>query len=192
MPSPGLDQRLLELRLKMNKAKQLNNQAVLAEKKRIEDPKVNEKFISGPAADQMVGDWRLHETAALVARRGLKQNEIDDASYRAQERRNREMGFYPDSYSSQKHVIGEAGFYQVLGPVVGHKPTEEAKSRLVESLKKDQVKRGEYSRKRLRDDDAADVGWINDKNKSYTRKLDKAYGNFTADIKSSLERGTNI
>jgi pre-mRNA-splicing factor SYF2 len=158
--------RFLQLRLKMNKAKQLNNQAVLAEKQRLEDAK-----------KKYEGHDEAHRTA--------NSRHPDPA---CTEKRDREMGFYPDSYARQKRELGESEFYHVSGAVVGHRPSEEAKNRLVESLKKDQ----QYHRKRVHDDDAVDIEWINDRNKAYTKKLDKAYGKFTADIKFSLERGTNI
>jgi len=157
-----IERRLLELRLKMNKAKQLNNQAVIAEKKHIGD----------------------HQK--------LESNETAVASGRRQFREGGELGgFYPDSYNKQKEEVGESRFYEPSGVVV-HKPSEEAKIRLVDSLKKEQQRRGKFSRKRLHDDDARDVEWINERNKDYTKKLDKSYGQYTADIKSSIDRGTAI
>ncbi len=37
-----------------------------------------------------------------------------------------------------------------------------------------------------------DVTYINSKNKSYVKKLDRAYGKFTTEIEANLERGTAL
>jgi cyclophilin family peptidyl-prolyl cis-trans isomerase len=195
--SPSMERRLLELRLKMNKAKQLNSQAVLEEKKRIEDPKSYMKAAtSGHKGQEETrtdkASWYSHETVDGAQRRGmLNERDGDDASAAAHEKRVREMGFYPDAYVKQKEAIGANAFYGT-NSFVPHKPSEEAKDRLVDSLKRDQDKRGKFSRKRIHDDDAGDVEWINDRNKQYTKKLDKAYGQSTAEIKGNIERGTAL
>lgn len=194
--SPSMERRLLELRLKMNKAKQLNNQAVIEEKKRIEDPKGYLKAASAANKSQEdattdKSNWYSHETVVGAQRRNWSDKDGEDASAAAHEKRVKEMGFYPDAYVKQKETIGVNAFYETKS-FVAHKPSDEAKDRLVDSLKRDQEKRGKYSRKRIHDDDAGDVEWINDRNKQYTKKLDKAYGHSTAEIKANIERGTAI
>ena len=191
-----LERRLLELKLKMNKAKQLNNQAVLEEKKRVEDPKKymkNATAHAGDSEEKREGDKLLHETVESAQRRGVVRDEYgsEDASASAHQRRVNEMGFYPDAYEKQKEALGSQTFYESAN-FVPHKPSEDAKDKLVESLRKDQDKRNKFSRKRIHDDDAADVEWINERNKQYTKKLDKAYGSHTAEIKSNIERGTAL
>ncbi|KAI9183941.1 Pre-mRNA-splicing factor SYF2 [Blastocladiella emersonii ATCC 22665] len=51
--------------------------------------------------------------------------------------------------------------------------------------------RNKSSRRRTFDPDE-DVGYINDKNRDFNRKIARAYDKYTAEIKDSLERGTAL
>ena len=52
-------------------------------------------------------------------------------------------------------------------------------------------KRGEYSRRRAYRDDK-DVDSINDRNAHYNKKIERAFGKYTTEIKNNLERGTAL
>jgi hypothetical protein len=203
--SGTLEQRMFELRLKMNKAKQLNNQAVVAEKRREADPKWFEKSISKQEAegpDKIEEDEALlHATAESVAWKGSRSKPKEekfawdafnqDTQYRAHEKRVNKLGFYADAYNRQKEHIGEDIFYAGSSvSAVGHKPSEDAKDRLIGALKVDQEKRTKFSRKREEPD--GDVEWINEGNKRFTKQLERSYGKYTKEIKANLERGTAI
>ena len=54
-----------------------------------------------------------------------------------------------------------------------------------------QNKRSEFSRKRGENGNR-DTTWINDRNKVYTNKLDRAYGDYVKTIRSNMERGTAL
>ena len=53
------------------------------------------------------------------------------------------------------------------------------------------TKRAAYSRRR-RHQDSKDVDSINNRNEHFNRKLERAYGKYTQEIKANLERGTAL
>lgn len=77
-------------------------------------------------------------------------------------------------------------------------PTEEAQDRLVQDLNKQYKidlilnrieKRKTFNRRRMYVEDEA-VTYINERNRNFNRKLNRHFGNYAADIKANLERGT--
>lgn len=52
-------------------------------------------------------------------------------------------------------------------------------------------KRVKYSRRR-RFDEEEDVSYINERNMKFNKKLERFYGQYTAEIKQNLERGTAV
>jgi hypothetical protein len=100
------------------------------------------------------------------------------------------MGFYPDAYQRQKEAVGAETFYSASS-LVTHKPTDDAKERLAESLKQDEEKRKKFSRRRVYDEDEQ-VEWINERNRHFTKKIERAFGEHTKEIKANLERGTAL
>lgn len=201
MASGDLEKRLFDLKLLMNQAKQLNNQAVLAEKKRIADPRWYQKQHAAVHKEDVERDpdeALLHETAETVAMRSRKRKPVEDAGldvynqealYRAHERRVDQIGFYPDAYERQKEALGQDAFYEASQ--VQHKPSDDAKERLAGSVKEDLERRKKFSRRRVFDEEE-EVQWINEANRRFTKQLDKSFGEYTREIKNNLERGTAI
>ncbi|KAH9640288.1 hypothetical protein HF086_001640 [Spodoptera exigua] len=97
-----------------------------------------------------------------------------------------------EQYEKQKQKYGDA-FY--CGPNViihgMHKDRKEAVDKMVEDLEGQIAKRARFSRRRGYNDDA-DVDYINDRNAKFNKKLERFYGEHTAEIKQNLERGTAI
>ncbi|XP_034476022.1 pre-mRNA-splicing factor Syf2 [Drosophila innubila] len=95
-------------------------------------------------------------------------------------------------YEKQKAELGEA-FYG--GPnTTLHlltKDTPSAINNMVKDLDQQIERRKKYSRRRIYNDDA-DVDFINERNSKFNKKLDRFYGEHTAEIKQNLERGTAI
>ena len=58
-------------------------------------------------------------------------------------------------------------------------------------LEKQVEKRRGYSRRRA-EKAGTDVDFINERNMRFNRKIDRAYGQFTTEIKQNLERGTAV
>ena len=200
---PNMSQRLLALQLKMNQAKQLNNVAVLNEKKRLADPKAYMRSLNKEVEEtdeQKEEKGLLLETAEAasrrIAKRGTDESSFawdmfnEDSQYKAHDKRLDQMGFYPDAYEKQKLALGPEAFYSASANL-GTKPSEEAKQRLVDSAKLAGQKRKEFSRRRTNNDDD-DVLWVNERNKNFTKKIERAFGQHTAEIKANLERGTAL
>lgn len=57
---------------------------------------------------------------------------------------------------------------------------------------KQREKRAEFSRKKGGNDVDKDLDYINDRNRVYNKKLERNFGNTTAQTKANLERGSAI
>lgn len=70
-----------------------------------------------------------------------------------------------------------------------NKPSKEAVDRLVDKLKKDDVRR---MKRRRNNDDDEHVTYVNEKNKQFNKKLSRHYDKYTKEIRDSFERGTAL
>ena len=52
-------------------------------------------------------------------------------------------------------------------------------------------RREKFSRRRTTDEEA-DIDFINERNQKFNKKLERFYGQYTAEIKQNLERGTAV
>lgn len=95
-------------------------------------------------------------------------------------------------YEKQKQELGEA-FYGGPNTVIHGlvKDTPAAINNMVKDLEQQIDRRKKYSRRRIYNDDA-DVDFINERNSKFNKKLERFYGEHTAEIKQNLERGTAI
>lgn len=101
----------------------------------------------------------------------------------------RETGFNPDLYEKQKSELGD----QFYSPgVVNFTPTESTKDVIVRNVEKQYKKRDVFSRRRLYDDDAQDISYINERNRVFNKKLERSFGTYSNEIKQNLERGTAL
>ncbi|XP_037949463.1 pre-mRNA-splicing factor Syf2 [Teleopsis dalmanni] len=100
----------------------------------------------------------------------------------------RDMG----KYEKQKAELGDA-FYGGPNTVLHGltKDTPAAINNMVKDLEQQIERRKKYSRRRIYNDDA-DVDFINERNSKFNKKLERFYGEHTAEIKQNLERGTAI
>ncbi|CAG9767246.1 unnamed protein product [Ceutorhynchus assimilis] len=95
-------------------------------------------------------------------------------------------------YEEQKQKYGDA-FYAGPNTIVHglHQDRPEAVDNLVKSVEDQISKRNKFSRRRMHNDDA-DIDYINERNAKFNKKLDRFYGEHTAEIKQNLERGTAV
>jgi len=95
-------------------------------------------------------------------------------------------------YEAQKEKFGNA-FYGGPNTIIHglHKDTPKAIDNMVKDLDQQISKRKSFSRRRTHNDDA-DIDYINERNARFNKKLDRFYGEHTAEIKQNLERGTAI
>lgn len=54
------------------------------------------------------------------------------------------------------------------------------------------ARREKFSRRRTFDDEAKDISYINQRNRVFNQKLDRAFKSHAAEIKQNLERGTAL
>ncbi|XP_044759375.1 pre-mRNA-splicing factor Syf2 [Coccinella septempunctata] len=97
-----------------------------------------------------------------------------------------------EHYEEQKQKYGDA-FYAGPNTIIHglHEDRPQAIDNMVKDLEQQINKRNKYSRKRNRNEDA-DIDYINEKNAKFNKKLERFYGEHTAEIKQNLERGTAV
>lgn len=71
------------------------------------------------------------------------------------------------------------------------KPSESNVERMVAELVDRKRKKHEFSRRRAHHADN-DIDYINEKNAHFNRKIDRAFKDYTKEIKANLERGTAL
>ncbi|XP_030556622.1 pre-mRNA-splicing factor Syf2 [Drosophila novamexicana] len=210
--------RLLELHKQRQEARTQNHQEVVAEDARKKLPsnwearKRQAEWLladdkaraDAEAAGKDYERLQLLKVSAIDAERIEKKKKRKDnpdlgfSTYEAQTARqyNRLVKNMPvrdmAKYEKQKAELGEA-FYG--GPnTTLHlltKDTPSAINNMVKDLEQQIDRRKKYSRRRIYNDDA-DVDFINERNSKFNKKLDRFYGEHTAEIKQNLERGTAI
>ncbi|EDW61244.1 pre-mRNA-splicing factor Syf2 [Drosophila virilis] len=210
--------RLLELHKQRQEARTQNHQEVVAEDARKNLPsnwearKRQAEWLladdkaraDAEAAGKDYERLQLLKVSAIDAERIEKKKKRKDnpdlgfSTYEAQTARqyNRLVKNMPvrdmAKYEKQKAELGEA-FYG--GPnTTLHlltKDTPSAINNMVKDLEQQIDRRKKYSRRRIYNDDA-DVDFINERNSKFNKKLDRFYGEHTAEIKQNLERGTAI
>lgn len=97
-----------------------------------------------------------------------------------------------ERYEEQKEKYGDAfygGKHVILHGL--HEDKKDAVDNMVKDLENTIAKREKFSRRRTHNDDA-DIDYINERNAKFNKKLDRFYGEHTAEIKQNLERGTAV
>ncbi|XP_021753058.1 pre-mRNA-splicing factor syf2-like [Chenopodium quinoa] len=212
----GRQKKLFELRLKMNEARKANQTAMVAEKKRMEAPTESrgvskEKWLE--ERKKKVG--RLLEANGLdmtkaymldtqdAAELKYKKWEKDPAPtgwdvfnqkslYNAYKKRTKNIAVDLEEYNKLKEQDPE--FYREASSLqYGKDPkTSEAKiDRMVKELKDRDEKRQSFSRRRKFREEK-DIDSINDRNEHFNKKIERAFGKYTLEIKNNLERGTAL
>lgn len=97
-----------------------------------------------------------------------------------------------EKYQKLKEKYGDA-FYGGTNVIIHgmHEDNKDAIDKMVNDLEGQIAKRAKYSRRRIHNDDA-DIDYINERNAKFNKKLERFYGEHTAEIKQNLERGTAI
>ncbi|KAG9452894.1 hypothetical protein H6P81_005798 [Aristolochia fimbriata] len=212
----GRQKRLFELRLKMNEARKANQTAMVAEKKKQEAPAESR----GISKQKWLED-RKKKIGKLLDANGLdmskaymldtqemaegkyKKWEKDPAPYGwdvfnqktlydAYKKRTKNLQIDLDDYNKQKEADPE--FYRNVSSLqYGKDPkTSEAKiENMVKELKDREAKRASFSRRRKFHEEK-DIDSINDRNEHFNKKIERAFGKYTLEIKNNLERGTAL
>lgn len=139
------------------------------------------------------------EAANQEKRKKKKNPDVGFSDYEAQTARqyNRLVKQMPPpdmaKYDQRRQALGDEVFYGGANTIIQgtHKDTPKAIDNMVKDLESQIMKRKSFSRRRTHNDDA-DIDYINEKNARFNKKLDRYYGEHTAEIKQNLERGTAI
>jgi len=215
-------QKLFELRMRMNEGRKMNHQEVAAEKRRSADP-------AGEAKRQReMADHKKEKRKAEVAEMEEEEEEDDrmmrvtleqaegmekkkakkeknksacgwdifnqDSLHKAHKKRLATMKVDIEGYKAQKTSEAE-DFYRDANSLAfgqgGFQPSQEKVEGMVNELLDKQEKRNKFSRRRGENEDDG-VDYINDRNKHFNKKIERAFGEYTKVIKENLERGTAI
>ncbi|KAJ6809310.1 putative pre-mRNA-splicing factor syf2 [Iris pallida] len=216
---PKLDERqkkLFDLRLKMNEARKANQMAMVTEKKKMEAP-TESRGIS----KQKWIDERKKKIGKLLDSNGLdmskaymldtqetaeakyKKWEKDPAPfgwdvfnqktlYNAYKKRTKNIVCDMEAYNKAKEADPE--FYREASSLQYGKVAkipEENIDRMVKELQDKDAKRKAFSRRRKFHEEK-DIDSINDRNEHFNKKIERAFGKYTLEIKNNLERGTAL
>ncbi|KAL7082864.1 hypothetical protein ACP275_14G128200 [Erythranthe tilingii] len=212
----GRQKRLFELRMKMNEAKKANQTAMVNEKKKLEGP-VESRGIS----KQKWLEERKKKIGRLLDSNGLdmskaymldtqemaeskyKKWEKDPAPagwdvfnqktlYEAHKKRTKKINLDHDEYNRMKEADPE--FYRGASSLQygkAPKTSDEQIDRMVKELKDREDKSRSFSRRRKFREEK-DIDSINDRNEHFNKKIERAFGKYTLEIKNNLERGTAL
>lgn len=212
----GRKRKLWELRQKMNKARKDNQTDIAAERKRMEAP-AESRGIS----KQKWLEERKKKIGKLLDANGLdmknaymldtqemaetkyKKWEKDPAPfgwdvfnqktlYNAYKKRTKNIEVDLEEYNRMKSADPE--FYREASSLqYGKAPkiSEDKIDKMVKELKDRDEKRNSFSRRR-RFHEEKDTDSINDRNEHFNKKIERAFGKYTLEIKNNLERGTAL
>lgn len=106
-------------------------------------------------------------------------------------KRQKKVEFSREHYEEKKKAIGEENFYGKNDIVLSSDVDKDRVELLVKELEQQEKKRKGFHRRRPYKEDE-DVTYINDFNRRFNIKANRAYGKYTEEIKESLERGTAL
>ncbi|KAL1464141.1 hypothetical protein WDU94_003815 [Cyamophila willieti] len=206
--------RLKDIHLKRNESRALNHQEVVEEDRRKQLP--NNWEARKRKAEWILNDEEQRQKALEQGedydRVKMLNMTVAEAEKFNKKKKNPDIGFSdyqqatarqynrlvkqmkPDmrNYEDQKQKLGPAFYGDQKTILQGlHKDRTEAVDKMVDDLEKQISKREKYSRRRTHNDDA-DIDYINERNMKFNKKLERFYGEHTAEIKQNLERGTAI
>ncbi|VAI90793.1 unnamed protein product [Triticum turgidum subsp. durum] len=108
--------------------------------------------------------------------------------YDAYKKRTKNIEVDMDAYNRAKETDPE--FYREASSLQ-YGVAEPNIDRMVNELKERDEKRKAFSRRRKFNEDK-DVDSINDRNEHFNKKIERAFGKYTLEIKNNLERGTAL
>ncbi|XP_014671592.1 PREDICTED: pre-mRNA-splicing factor SYF2-like [Priapulus caudatus] len=210
--------KLKELHLRRNEARKINHQEVVEEdrKKKLpanfetkrkwaersleEERKRGEAVTQGEDYDRVklltvqadeAERWERHDKRKKNPDQGF--SDYETATKRQYDRLVRGIKVDDAEVARQKEQLGDDFYAPPSASLIHgtHKPTEQAIERMSEDIEKQIEKRNKYSRRRAYDDDA-DIDYINERNAKFNKKLERFYGQYTAETKQNLERGTAV
>ncbi|KAJ8598357.1 hypothetical protein CTAYLR_003023 [Chrysophaeum taylorii] len=212
MPTAGTpEERLMRLRLMMNKGRKANSAAVAEEKER--RAKERRRGVGALERDRdratRHAAWKAELEVRGVAEDKTYLLHTATEAARARDRKlaadDRKAAFGWDvfnadalrkAYDKRLDALPRGGNNDDSDEPLayGQAPparSEEALDRMVEELDSRAKRRAAFSRRRP-DVSEADVDFINDRNKHFNKKIKRAFDKYTTEIRQNLERGTAV
>ena len=208
--------RLRNLQLRMNEARKMNHQEVVEEdrrkklpqnweqkRKRVEwDEEQEKKRKECEDKGEDFDRTKLLEVGADDAekweRKKKKKNpdpgfsDYEAATFRQYQRNTKSLKPDLENYNRLKDKLGDEVYATTSTlSTVQHEDNPDAVDKMVEDLEKQIERREKFSRRRTTDEEA-DIDFINERNQKFNKKLERFYGQYTAEIKQNLERGTAV
>ncbi|KAL3363862.1 hypothetical protein AABB24_012885 [Solanum stoloniferum] len=213
----GRKRKLFELRLKMNEARKANQSAMVVEEKKTEAPPAEcrgmskQKWIEerkkkiGNLLDakglDMIKAYMLDTQESAETKYKKWEKEPAPAGwdvfnkktlYNAYKKRTKNVAVDVDEYNRMKETDPE--FYREASSLqYGKAPklSDDKIERMVKELKDRDEKRQSFSRRRKFHEEK-DIDSINDRNEHFNKKIERAFGKYTLEIKNNLERGSPL
>eukprot|EP00898_Chlorokybus_atmophyticus_P002207 jgi/Chlat1/2988/Chrsp2S04706 len=210
------ERRLFELRLRLNECRKANHSAAVAEKRKTEQPEVQrdiskkrwweekQKHIAETLAGSGIDPskrYLLHTEEQAEEQYKKRQKKPaafgwdvfnQRSLYNAYKKRTQNVPYTPEDY--EKIKASQPEFYRDADSMQYGRDVpvpEENVDRMVAELEKRHEGRKEFSRRR-RYHEERDIDSINDRNEHFNRKIERAFGKYTTEIKANLERGTAL
>lgn len=106
-------------------------------------------------------------------------------------KRQKKAQFSKEEYEAQRAEKGDS-FFAGLDTTTLHSSIGAGRVELMlEEMEEQTARRSQFSRRRAYDDDEA-VTYINEANRSFVKKLARAYDPYTTEIAENIERGTAL
>lgn len=189
--------RLHDLKLKMNQARKMNNQAVIEENERVSNPSYDrirkrkeweeqqKDFLEEVEKKGVTKDKKyLTDTVAKTDKMKRRDKKTitfgwdvfnEDAVHRAYEKRVEKL---------QRDDLD----FEKLTEEDRKKLEQERLDRLVDDIAAQNNKRNKFQRRRAHVEEK-DVDYINERNKNFNKKLERNFSKYASEIKASLEGG---
>ncbi|WOH03685.1 hypothetical protein DCAR_0623084 [Daucus carota subsp. sativus] len=212
----GTKRKYFELKLKMNQARKANQTDMMAEKKRMEAPQESRGI-----SKQKWNEERKKKIGKLLDANGLDMSkaymldteQMAEMKYKKWEKEHAPSGWdvfnqktlfnaYKkrtknidvDLVEYNKMKEADPEFYRDASSLqYGKAPkiSEDKIDKMVKELKDRDEKRNTFSRRRKFHEEK-DIDSINDRNEHFNKKIERAFGRYTLEIKNNLERGTAL
>lgn len=114
-----------------------------------------------------------------------------DSLYRAHDKRLKHVEFDDKGYKEQQEKIKSGAAESTMVDGFGMVPTEEAKDRLRDAMDGVIAQKKKFSRRRMHIADE-DSTYVNERNRHFNKKLQRAFGAHTEETRQNLERGTAL
>jgi len=119
-------------------------------------------------------------------------DEVQHRSFKKRRAKSDQL-FDEVEYENQKNKLGDDFYCGLSDLSYGQEDKVEPKKidQMIDELKEQEVRRSKFSRRRTWFEDS-DIDYINERNRKFNLKAERAFGRFTSQIKDSLERGTAL